>query len=210
MGEDETLGIIADIHGDYAALEAVLEDMPDVDTLICCGDIVGYGPSPSRCVERVREEADIVVAGNHDRYVSEPRDMPFPYSTDVPRYSQLRLDEEQKEWLEELPSTEIYEGYRISHHPPATDGTDWEEIEAELEGVIHGHTHTQYIDTDPVTFNPGPVGTLRPSTVRRTRRPNLHPQYAVLNLDDDEIELHTTENPLASSIRNIASVLGLL
>lgn len=45
------LGIIADVHANLPALEAVLDDMPPVDQLVCLGDTVGYNPttkSPDR------------------------------------------------------------------------------------------------------------------------------------------------------------------
>ena len=43
--------IVSDIHGNYNAWAAVLEDIRDigVDRIICLGDIVGYGPEPGRC-----------------------------------------------------------------------------------------------------------------------------------------------------------------
>ena len=58
--------VISDIHGNLAALEAVLEDAPDFDELWCLGDLVGYGPRPNECIERVREFSHTSLAGNHD------------------------------------------------------------------------------------------------------------------------------------------------
>ena len=60
--------IISDIHSNYQALKAVLNDPPGkgADRTFCLGDVVGYGADPSSCIERVRQECDIVVAGNHD------------------------------------------------------------------------------------------------------------------------------------------------
>lgn len=63
------VGLISDVHANLPALEAVLEDVPAVDTLVCVGDIVGYNPWPAECVETVREECHVVGAGNHDRTV---------------------------------------------------------------------------------------------------------------------------------------------
>ncbi|MFC6726747.1 metallophosphoesterase family protein, partial [Halobium palmae] len=40
------LGVISDLHGNRVALDAVLDDMPAVDGLVCAGDVVGYGPWP--------------------------------------------------------------------------------------------------------------------------------------------------------------------
>src|SRR5690606_28666092 len=61
--------IVSDIHGNLAALDAVFaaaeEDGP-VDEVWCLGDIVGYGPYPVECIERLRQAGAICVMGNHD------------------------------------------------------------------------------------------------------------------------------------------------
>ena len=41
--------VISDIHANYTALEAVLNDAGTVDETWCLGDMVGYGPDPTRC-----------------------------------------------------------------------------------------------------------------------------------------------------------------
>ncbi len=62
------LGIIADIHGNLPALEAVLEALSDerVDHYLCAGDLVGYRPFPNECVAMVAALGATCVAGNHD------------------------------------------------------------------------------------------------------------------------------------------------
>jgi predicted phosphodiesterase len=63
-------GVISDVHANVHALEAVLRVMrrEGVDRFICAGDLVGYGPHPNECVERIAalDPAPVVVAGNHD------------------------------------------------------------------------------------------------------------------------------------------------
>jgi diadenosine tetraphosphatase ApaH/serine/threonine PP2A family protein phosphatase len=58
--------VISDIHANLAALEAVLDDAPDFDELWCLGDLVGYGPKPNECIERIRGFPHTSLAGNHD------------------------------------------------------------------------------------------------------------------------------------------------
>lgn len=58
--------VISDIHANLAALETVLEDAPDFDEVWCLGDLVGYGPKPNECIERVRSLPHTSLAGNHD------------------------------------------------------------------------------------------------------------------------------------------------
>ncbi|MCH7687658.1 MAG: metallophosphoesterase family protein [Planctomycetes bacterium] len=60
--------IISDIHGNLEALEAVLEDIKQqqIDRIYCLGDIVGYGPNPRECIDRIMP-CDICLLGNHDQ-----------------------------------------------------------------------------------------------------------------------------------------------
>ena len=61
--------ILADIHSNLAAFEAVLEDLEKrggFDKIWCLGDIVGYGPEPNACIKLLRQFDHSCVAGNHD------------------------------------------------------------------------------------------------------------------------------------------------
>ena len=58
--------VISDIHANRTALEAVLTDAPPFDMIWCLGDLVGYGPDPNECVERIQDFEHICLAGNHD------------------------------------------------------------------------------------------------------------------------------------------------
>lgn len=62
------LAVISDIHGNLTALQAVLADIEqqDVEGIVCLGDIVGYGPEPTACVETVAERCQWSLLGNHD------------------------------------------------------------------------------------------------------------------------------------------------
>jgi len=59
--------ILSDIHGNLAALEAVLDDvrLQQVDEIVCLGDVVGYGPHPRQCLDASMKFA-FTVLGNHD------------------------------------------------------------------------------------------------------------------------------------------------
>ena len=61
--------ILADIHSNLAAFQAVLTDMNirgKFDEIWCLGDVVGYGPEPHACIELLRSYKHICIAGNHD------------------------------------------------------------------------------------------------------------------------------------------------
>ena len=60
--------ILSDIHGNHEALEAVLEDARGrYDSILCLGDLVGYGADPNQVAKWVRLNAATVIRGNHDR-----------------------------------------------------------------------------------------------------------------------------------------------
>ena len=58
--------VFSDVHSNFPALQSVLMDAPDFDEVVCLGDLVGYGPNPNECVDRVRDLALTCIAGNHD------------------------------------------------------------------------------------------------------------------------------------------------
>lgn len=67
--------VISDIHANLTALDEVLADAASVqwlgqtgfDAIWSLGDIVGYGPWPNECIQRLQQFPDhLRVAGNHD------------------------------------------------------------------------------------------------------------------------------------------------
>ena len=61
--------VISDIHGNLEALESVLAHIGDqqIDEIFCLGDIIGYGPNPCECLDRVIEKCQVCLLGNHDQ-----------------------------------------------------------------------------------------------------------------------------------------------
>ncbi len=60
--------VISDIHANLHALNAVLRDIEkrNVDEIFFTGDIVGYGPRPDVCIDIIKKNCKILIAGNHD------------------------------------------------------------------------------------------------------------------------------------------------
>ncbi|MHA1449672.1 MAG: metallophosphoesterase family protein [Candidatus Hodarchaeales archaeon] len=62
--------VLADIHSNVVALEAVLDHINDhysnIDHIITAGDYVGYGPYPNETLEICKTKFDVVSLGNHD------------------------------------------------------------------------------------------------------------------------------------------------
>ncbi len=64
--------LLNDIHSNMEAFDACMEraESAGYDSVLCCGDIVGYGPQPNEAVARIRELKSIAIRGNHDRVAS--------------------------------------------------------------------------------------------------------------------------------------------
>ena len=68
--------LIADVHSNIEALEAVLEDarLLGAQRLVFLGDMVGYGADPVAVVERIAglcEDGHLALLGNHDAAVAQ-------------------------------------------------------------------------------------------------------------------------------------------
>jgi len=61
------IALVSDIHGNIEALDAVCADIAEkgCDRILCLGDVVGYGPDPKACLDRVIG-FDLTIMGNHD------------------------------------------------------------------------------------------------------------------------------------------------
>ena len=66
------IGVISDVHANVVALEAVLQVLKDkkVNTIICLGDLVGYGPSPNEAIEMIRSEGVMCTLGAADERIA--------------------------------------------------------------------------------------------------------------------------------------------
>jgi predicted phosphodiesterase len=72
------IAVLSDVHGNLEALQAVLERAEEAgaDSIVCLGDVVGYGPDPAACVELIDRVAGVCIQGNHDR-AALPEERPF-------------------------------------------------------------------------------------------------------------------------------------
>ncbi len=63
--------LISDIHANAEALRAVFDDIraQDVEEIYCLGDIIGYGPNPCECLDKIIDQCDETILGNHDQAV---------------------------------------------------------------------------------------------------------------------------------------------
>ena len=113
------IALISDIHGNAEALERVLDDLRDVgaDTVVCLGDVVGYGPEPGRCVELVYEHCDVCVLGNHDEalLLEHKEDRFKENARQALRFTRERLDDWHLTMLRLMPDRATRHGVAFSH-----------------------------------------------------------------------------------------------
>lgn len=101
------IAVISDIHSNLGELSRALNGiMRECESIICLGDIVGYGYNPSRCIELCRDNAYMdCLLGNHDAAVAGK--MPLDWFSQTAAEGIVRdgakISAEQKEWLARLP-----------------------------------------------------------------------------------------------------------
>ena len=63
-----TDAIISDVHANWEALSKVFEDIDrrGIQSVLCLGDVVGYGPDPDLCLDLVRRRCSVYLMGNHE------------------------------------------------------------------------------------------------------------------------------------------------
>ena len=144
-----------DIHGNLAALDAVLAEVPDDATIVVGGDICAGGEHPSATLARLRSLGDRAawLRGNADRELHPDEEGLAP--AEFLEQARSQLSEEEIEFLHELPETQVIGDVLYCHASPRndldifTERTPEERIAFLFDGlevptVVCGHTHMQY------------------------------------------------------------------
>ncbi len=122
--------LLSDIHANMEALDACLARAGEAgfDSVLCCGDIVGYGPEPNEAVERIRALESVTIRGNHDR-VACGQDEPTgfnPHAKAAAFWTRETLTERNHAYLRALPIAplDIDDGAQLVHGA-VTDEDDY-------------------------------------------------------------------------------------
>jgi predicted phosphodiesterase len=162
------IAIISDIHGNLEALRAVLEDIDAVgaDTIICLGDLVGYGPSPVECLQTLSNYR-VTILGNHEAALINGGERFNARARRAIEWtaSELNQSEEGRELLKqasELPTSFRRDGMLFVHGSPRDFTNEYllpkrasqpetllPQFEAFDRFCFVGHTHL------PGVFEPG-------------------------------------------------------
>ena len=153
--------IISDIHSNIDALEAVLADIGQWPCrgILCLGDIVGYGPEPAACVQRVMDTCAVSVLGNHEAMLFlagqfSPDELGASVGDPI-ALAFKQVSGEQMKWLRGLPITADLDPIMLSHaslHEPPCFHYIHDKDEAKSHFAaqktfvsFHGHTHVPVI-----------------------------------------------------------------
>ena len=142
--------VFSDVHAYPQALEKVLSDAEsqNVDSRICLGDVVGYGPDPVGAVKLCREACDTVIAGNHDAAVTRQISTVFfiPRAQKAVARHRKMLDGKDIEWLSSLPMCMLKDGFAAAH---GEFHRHWREAEAGFGYVISESDAKRTLDALP-------------------------------------------------------------
>lgn len=176
------IAVIADIHGNDLALEAVLADIDrrGISDIVNLGDCLSGALNAARTADILMAREDIVtVRGNHDRWLVET---PRAAMGNWDGMAHDQLQPHHVEWLKALPATAVVHGdVFLCHGTPQTDTTYWLD-EAAADGgmrlssierietlglgfdypvLLCGHTHLAravHLRDGRLVVNPGSVG----------------------------------------------------
>ena len=173
----KTLAVLYDIHGNLAALEAVVAEAEAarVDGFLLGGDYATFGPWPRETVERLEElPVEGWLRGNVDRWLVEPPEVPSeaqPLAEAAVAFARAELTDEQVARLHALPERIEIGGLLYCHASPLSDVESFapepeQDEERLLAGVrqrtvVFGHSHIQFARPGPnetQLLNPGSVG----------------------------------------------------
>ncbi len=126
------IAVIADVHGNSLALEAVLRDIAheNPDLIVNLGDLVSGPFDPARSADIQMSLSAVTVAGNHERQLLTGG----AGASDA--YARPRLSEDHWKWLRSLPGTaRLLDGRVFACHGSPAGG----DLEYFLEDVSTGH-----------------------------------------------------------------------
>ena len=206
------LAILADIHGNLPALDAVLDDLAlrgGADRIVNLGDCVSGPLWPAETMQRLEGLDALTVRGNHDRRVAlDPLDEMGPSD----RFAHDRLTPDQREWVADLPLlaeiapsvvafharpdhderylTEIIADGRLVRAPLAKIQDRLSEFDPKYRLLLSGHSHRPdliRLSDGRILFNPGSIGcpAYRDDTAPAhvSEQGSPHARYGLVELD---------------------------
>lgn len=177
--EPMKIAVISDIHGNLAALEAVLADIEarGADLVVNLGDILSGALLPCETADKLMALNFPTIKGNHERQVLSG-DIGRMGLSDRRAHETIRPD--QRQWLHSLPTSLEFDDVLLVHGTPSSDleyfldtvtesgcrPATMSEVasragSADASLILCGHTHlpkSVRLDDGRLIVNPGSVG----------------------------------------------------
>jgi putative phosphoesterase len=191
------IALIADIHSNLLALEAVLDTLrkKNVQKVLNAGDIIGYGPRPNEVVDLVRRAGLLSIRGNHDHAILVGEYGWFNESAAATaKWTAEIIEDSNLEYLNRLKREEVIriDGKVIGMFHGSPDDPDEYVLDASRGGellqnsnydvIFCGHTHS------PVQVRIGKRLFINPGSVGQPRDGNPDASFSILDLDTMESE----------------------
>ena len=208
------VGLLADIHSNLPALEAVLGELERLGAqkLLCAGDLVGYNTFPNEVMETVQRQRITCILGNHDRGVLSGDTSWFnEEAAEAIEWTRGRLDRGNMELLRTLPRRlELELGGRTAlmvHGSPDDDDeyvfplteATWPYGSHGARLVIMGHTHVQWT----ARFRSLGLTVVNPGSVGQPRDLDARAAFALLDTKDLSVALHRVEYDIDRTARAV-------
>ncbi len=216
--------LLADIHGNLPALEAVLrhaEGQMASETILNLGDSVGYGPNPNEVVRWTQSAHVINILGNYDQKVLSKKHrkegwswVKNPDKRAMFAWTYQALSKKSRKILKKMPIQRelTLEGHHIlmthgspssinEHLLPDTPTTRLKELAAMTKAkvILCGHSHQAFVRrVEDVQF-------INPGTVGRPDDGDPRASYATLDFSDGEVkvEFHRVPYDVTAAIRSM-------
>ncbi len=168
--------LISDIHGNFEALTAVLDDIRQqgISEIFCLGDVIGYGPNPVECLDMVRRKCAVCLLGNHDQAALFDPEGFNPVAFRAILWTRDQIDNssggatavnERWDFLGELPRTHVEPNRLFVHGSPRDPTNEYvfpEDVynQRKMENLFdrieqfsfQGHTHIPGVFTPNLEF----------------------------------------------------------
>lgn len=148
--------IIADIHGNYEALQSVYKDIKNsnIDKIFCLGDMIGYGPEPEKVIEFIKINDIPCTLGNHElaSYDNNELNKFNPDAFESILITRKLISEKSFEFIKNLPRFILEDEILFVHGCPNDDITTYINFLSDFELInvfiklktnicFVGHTH---------------------------------------------------------------------
>lgn len=199
------VAVLADIHGNVPALEAVISDIASqaVDEVLVGGDLVGRGPQGSAVIGRIRELGWPSVRGNHEDYLltfrrgEVPADWLEADEWAASRWMAAELDDRDATYMKSLPLSlrsrrlahlHLVHGSPQSNNDGIGPWTSRQQIREHLDSIpesvlVCAHTHRPLHQQ----FRDGQVANI--GSVGLPFNGDRRAQYAIFESIDEQTEI---------------------